>query len=656
MTDDLFEPRLGKIRSRGSGSRRYAHQVLAAINQAGGRRGHRSRYTGSRTGRGGTVAAVLASRDRYASYRARRVIVKARIVKLAGKGLNSAHAHLRYIQREGVTREGERGQLYGPDRVPPNGKEFLERSAGDRHQFRFIVAPEDGREYESLESFTRRLMKQMEQDLGTRLDWVAVDHYNTGHPHTHIMVRGVDDTGHGLVIAPSYISTGLRERAAELVCLDLGPRTDREIENGLNNEMTADRLTSLDRQLLHMKEIEKGVSPFFVNDAERQTLLAGRLKHLERMGLAEERRPGQWHLDDGLESTLRRMGERGDIIKNLHREMTEKNIVRNPADYRIFDPTHEHAKPITGRVIARGLSDELNDRHYLIVDSLDGQALYVDIGLGEKTGPTPEGSIIKITPKSVEPRQADRTVAEIAAKNGGRYGIGLHLKFDPSVSENFAATHVRRLEAIRRTVGDIKRELDGTWIIPPDHLDRIREYERSLARRAPVIVDKLSNISLEKQISADGATWLDRQLVSNNPEPTRDSGFGHEVRAAMRQRQQWLIEQGLAQEQQGMVSYKDNMLTMLQQRELKRIAGGIAKQTGREYTAAFVGNHIEGKVGKMLELASGKFSVIENSREFSLVPWRDVLEKNIGRYVSGHVRGGGIDWDIGRKRGLGIGM
>jgi type IV secretory pathway VirD2 relaxase len=368
MTDDIFEPHLGKIGNRGSGSRRYAHQVLAAINREGGRRGSRSRYTGSRTGRGGSMAAVLASRDRYASYRVRRVIVKARIIKLGGKGLDSAHAHLRYIQREGVTRDGERGELYGPDRErQPNGKEFLERSAGDRHQFRFIVAPEDGREYEGLDSFTRRLMHQMEEDLGSRLDWVAVDHYNTGHPHTHIMVRGVDELGHGLKIAPSYISNSIRERAAELVCLDLGPRTDREIEMGLNAEMDADRLTSLDRQLIKMKEIEKGVSPFFVNDAERQTHLAGRLKHLERLGLAEERRPGQWCIDDDLEPTLRRMGERGDIIKTMHREITQRNIARSPTDYDIYDPTAPETKPIFGRVIARGLSDELNDRHYLVV-------------------------------------------------------------------------------------------------------------------------------------------------------------------------------------------------------------------------------------------------------------------------------------------------
>src|SRR3546814_6344897 len=103
--------------------------------------------------------------------------------------------------------------LYGPDRDQVDGKAFLERADGDRHQFRFIVAPEDGAEYDELKPMIRRLMSQVEQDLDTTLDWVAVDHFNTGHPHSHIMLRGVDDRRKNLIIAREYMSHGLRERA-----------------------------------------------------------------------------------------------------------------------------------------------------------------------------------------------------------------------------------------------------------------------------------------------------------------------------------------------------------------------------------------------------------------------------------------------------------
>ena len=651
--DDDFKPKLGKPRSRGSkGGRKFLHQVLAASNLARGGVG-KSNFSGSRIGRGAGVGRVLASRDRHAAFRQRRVIIKSRIVRLSGKGMNGAKAHLRYIQRDGVTREGERGDLYNALENEADGKAFLDRAEDDRHQFRFIVAPEDGVEYEDLKPLTRRLMARIEEDLGTKLDWAAVDHFNTGHPHTHIMLRGKDDQGHDLIIARDYITTGMRERAAELISLDLGPRTDREIENRLRHEVEQERLTSIDRRL--MREMDaQGIVSASDRNAFQQTLRAGRLKKLGRLGLAEELRPGQWRLEAGLEDTLRRMGERGDIIKTLHREMAGKDIARSPADYVIHDPADPHTKPVTGRVLARGLSDELSDRHYLIVDGLDGRAHYIDIGRGEATEPLPDGSIVRVTPKSLDPRKVDRTVADVAAANGGRYNIDIHLKHDPRATESFAETHVRRLEAIRRATGAITREPDGTWIITPDHLDRVMDYERGRAKAAPVIVDKLSHISLEQQIGADGATWLDQELISGAPEATRDSGFGRDLRETQSRRRQWLIAEGLAREEQGNTIYRADMLATLRRRELTRVAGQLSEQLGLAYAETRQGEPVEGTLRRAVELASGKYAVVEKSREFTLVPWRPVLDRHIGQHVSGIMRGDSISWTIGRQRGLGI--
>ncbi len=653
MSDEDFEPWLGRMRDGGSKtSKRYKHQVIAAINRAGGRT-QRKGFSGKRIGRGGAVGAILANRDQFASYRQRRVIVKARIVRFAGKGLSGAQAHMRYLQREGAAREGERGQLYDADHDQVKGKDFLERSGKDRHQFRFIVAPEDSLDYDDLKPLTRRLMEQMEQDLNTRLEWVAVDHYNTGHPHTHILVRGRDDQDRDLVIAPSYISTGIRERAAELVRIDLGPRTDYEIEHQLRTEMTAESFTSLDRRLLRM-ESDGGVSSPFDENQLRQTLLAGRLKFLERLSLAEERRPGQWHLDVDLENTLRRMGERGDIIKTMHREMTERNIVRSPGDYEIYNPASSGAIPVVGRVVAKILSDELNDRYCLIVDTTDGKALYIDIGRSDTAGSAPEGSIVRIAPKSLTPRQADLTIVDVAAANGGRYNIDLHLKHEARATFTYAEAHMRRLEAIRRVTNALDREPDGTWLIKPDHLDRVVQYEKTLAKRAPVIVEKLSTLTLEQQIGTNGATWLDRELVSGMSEPPRDSGFGRELKDALNRRRQWLIEQGLAQEEQGHTNYRSNMLAVLQKRELTRAAGKLSEELGLAYAESRPGSRIEGTLTKSVELASGKFAIVERSREFTLVPWRDVLDKHIGKQISGIMRENGVSWTIGRERGMGI--
>ncbi|WP_262313277.1 hypothetical protein [Acidiphilium sp. AL] len=152
--DDDFEPKLGRIRSQGSKrGRKYLHRVLRVVALAGGRpRGgsstRHSTFHGSQIGRGASIGRVLASRDRYAAFRSRRAVVKSRIVKLAGNGVKAALAHLRYIQRDGVTREGESGRLYDAQQDRAGGKAFIHRADGDRHQFRFIVSAEDGDEYE----------------------------------------------------------------------------------------------------------------------------------------------------------------------------------------------------------------------------------------------------------------------------------------------------------------------------------------------------------------------------------------------------------------------------------------------------------------------------------------------------------------------------
>ncbi|TGP22545.1 DUF3363 domain-containing protein, partial [Mesorhizobium sp. M1D.F.Ca.ET.234.01.1.1] len=128
------------------------------------------------------------------------------------------------------------------------------------------------------------------------------------------------------------ISSGIRERAAELVSLDLGPRTDREIEQRLRQEIEQERFTSIDRRLLSIRDDDGLVSPAS-GDAFRQTLHQGRLRKLERMGLAEEVGAGAWRLGDELETTLRRIGERGDIIKTMHRELSGKGLARSAADW-----------------------------------------------------------------------------------------------------------------------------------------------------------------------------------------------------------------------------------------------------------------------------------------------------------------------------------
>lgn len=644
-----FEPRLGRLKaSPFSRGRKYLHAVLAAAARAGMAKRSGRAFNGSRIGRGGVAARMLRTGDRRSGLRARRAIVKTRLVRLGGKALGAARAHLRYIQRDGVARDGAPGRLYSALDDQADGKAFLERCDGDRHQFRLIVSAEDGAEYEDLRPLIRRFMARMEEDLGTRLDWVAADHVDTLHPHTHIMLRGRDERGENLVIAPDYIKRGMRERLAGLVSLDLGPRTDFEIERRQRLEVHAERLTALDRRLLRGMDADQVVRAAG-RDMADHAIRTGRLRKLGSLGLAEELGGGRWRLADDLEATLRRLGEQGDIVRTMQRALKAAGLERAGAEQVVHSA--ETGVLITGRIVERGLADEVRDRHYLIVDGINGRSHYVDIGKGERTEPLPERAIVRIVPRGPRVSDTDRRIAAIAAAHGGRYSIDIHRAAEPGTSVGFAETHVRRLEAIRRGVGGVDRAADGSWSVPPDFEAIAGRYEAQHAREAPVEVVLLSPLPLERLPQHDGATWLDRELVGPDEAP-RDQGFGRELRSALALRRAWLIEQGLGTAEGDRLVCRPDMLAVLQRRELLRVAAGIAEETGLEFAPARAGSRVEGVVRRRLDLASGRFALIENSREFSLVPWRPVLQRALGRQVSGTVREGGISWAIGRDRGL----
>lgn len=650
--DDDFTPRVGKQRSRGGGkrARRYLAAVVAAAVRSADKGAIRNRrFDGSRIGRGASIGRLLSSRDRLAAFRTRRVMVKTRLVRLGGKGLAAARAHLRYIQRDGVTREGAPGQLYSAERDDAGGKAFLERCYGDRHQFRFIVSVEDGLEYPDLKPFIRRLVGKMEEDLGTRLDWVAVDHFNSAHPHSHIMLRGVDDRGKNLIIAREYIAHGIRERAAELVTLDLGPRTRQEIEARLRHDIGEERLTAIDRQLINSMDAGRIVSSAD-RDPFQQSLRAGRLRKLASMELAENVGGGHWRLADDLERILRDIGERGDIIRTMQRELTARRLDRPWIGRSALNAGEADPEPVVGRVIMRGLADEHSDRQYLLIDGVDGHAHYVDIGKGDPVDPIPEDAIVRVTARTLAIRDADRVVAEVAAANAGHYSIDLHLRHDPSATQAFAEAHVRRLEAMRRARAGVEREPDGAWSIAADHIDRAAAYEARRQRDQPVNVATLSIAPLEQLPEAEAATWLDREIAAATPILTRDAGFGRDVRAALVQRGQWLIDAGLAAREGQRVRLQPQALALLERREVGDVARGLSRELGKPWHEHSEGERIEGLLTRRVDLKSGAFATVENSREFSLVPWREVLTRRIGKKVAGIMRADGISWQFGRGR------
>jgi type IV secretory pathway VirD2 relaxase len=681
--DDYFDfrPRLGRVRNRGgrgSDSRSFVAQVIRAAAKANGgplklaeMRGERQRSSGrkrprkgrcSRIGRGQAVADRLkrAAAERGPRQRLRRVVVKARIVRLKVSS-RAADAHVRYLQRDGTTRDGERGRLYGAETGAADGKAFTKRGREDRHQFRFIVAPEDGDRLSDLRTFTRDVMRQMEEDLGTRLDWVAVDHFNTGHPHSHVIVRGRDDQGKDLIIAQDYITDGVRLRAQERAMLELGPETDWELRAKLEAEVSAERFTRIDRAML--AEAEDGVLDVRpeagqVHGDFDRSLRIGRLQTLARYGLANETEPGVWTLSEQLEPTMRELGERGDIIKAINRALAAHGQQRGPESLSLYG--EEVGTPIVGRLIDKRLTDELGDRIGAVVDGIDGRVHHVALPDTSAAEQAPIGAIVEVG-RAHSQRPADHNIAEVA-RGTGVYRPSEHRALAEGGSvripggdyEAYVGGHVRRLEALRRA-GIVERVDADHWLIPEDFEARAAAYEAARVRQTQLRV--LCAYDLDWQVTSDGATWLDHQLVGRGRSSLATSGFGFEVRQALERRTDELIRQGHANRTaQGQLRIKADLIGTLTHQEVERVGRELAAERGLAFQPIREGQTVRGKLLSSAQLASGRFAMIDDGLGFNLVPWRPVLEKEIGRQVMGVMRGGDISWQLGRAIGVGIGL
>ncbi|QDL91072.1 DUF3363 domain-containing protein [Paroceanicella profunda] len=573
--DENFRIRPGRIRSRGSQrARPIIAQALAAAQRAGGHISRRGRIIapGRSTFGRGRVASLRATHR--LGHRSRQVVVKARVVRHGGRA--SLAAHLNYLQRDGVTRDGEKGMMFGADSQGLDRNAFAARCENDRHHFRFIVSPEDAPDMGDLKGFTRELMTQMEKDLGTSLDWRAVEHWNTDNPHVHVIVRGVAEDGQNLVISRDYIGEGMRATAREIVTRELGLRSDLDIRASLERQVDSERWTEIDRDLSRTlgREgvIDMAPEPDVRPDGDH-TLRIGRLRKLERLGLASEIAPGQWTLAGNAQTALRELGERGDIIKRIHKAMSDRGVDRGAAGY-VLQP--DPSQPVIGKLVDRGLHDELTGRAYAIVDGIDGRTHHVQFPDIEATGDCKPGAIVEL--RHFEDRK-------------GRQRVAL---------------------AVR------------------------------------------SDLDLSGQVHAPGATWLDRRNLSSEG---RDlgGGFGTEVRTAMEARAEHLADTGLARRQGQRIVFARGLLDRLKRRELDAAAKDLSAEIGLPHTPSKPGEYVAGTVRQRLALASGRFAMIDDGLSFQLVPWTPSLDRQIGKHISGVMRGdGGVDWSLGRGRGLGL--
>lgn len=344
-----------------------------------------------------------------------------------------------------------------------------------------------------------------------------------------------------------------------------------------------------------------------------------------------------------MEQTLTAMGERGDILRTMH-----KALKGQPRELVL---KAELATPVVGRIAAKGLTDELNDRGYLVVDGTDGRAHYVQLPTGADLAALPEGGIVEVKTAGAE-RSVDRNIARVA--RGGIYRTTDHLRQlrQAAVPDPLASVeiHVRRLEALRRS-GTVERLADGVWHVPSEFLSRAQVHDARQA--AGPAIELRSHLSIAYQVSAQGATWLDHQMVANpRDRDLSQMGFGAQVRKAMQDRQKFLVAQGLAEQRGARLLLAPNLLLRLRNRELTEAGKKIQNQTGLAHRLLRDGERATGVYRRTIQLTSGRFAMLDDGVGFSLVPWKPILEHRLGRAMSAVVRGSSVSWQLTTQPGM----
>ena len=352
-----------------------------------------------------------------------RVTVKFHLVRhqSSGHGQESLARHIYYLQRDGVGLDGADPKFYSLDKDGLDPETLSKEWAEDRHHFRVIISPERGCDIPDLQEYTREVMRRVERDLETKLDWVAVDHFNTDQPHSHVLLRGRSGE-QDLVIQQPYIKHGFRERAQEVATELLGERTKEHARESLTKQIHAERWTELDHLIKRIAEQQsdgRSINISQVNLRPGSTfkvdMIINRLIFLSGLDLASnesEKNPKRWGhhkdrflwvLNENYEKALRDLGDRNDVIKQIHQAMGREASSIVPYVERLGSLKSEDVKPekITGTVITKGRVDELSDSRFVVIEdhgSMTRRSVQAQVLASSEYDALETGSVVSLQP------------------------------------------------------------------------------------------------------------------------------------------------------------------------------------------------------------------------------------------------------------------
>lgn len=305
-----------------------------------------------------------------------RVMVKALVSRHSGKGAARGAklaSHVTYLGRLGAGEEGGQAEFFGPVRDEIDGAAATAGWGRDRHHFRFIISPEHGDRIADLKGYIREIMGRVSADLGEpRMNWIGVCHFDTDQPHAHVLIRGRRADGRDLVIPRDYVGYGFRARAQEAAQERLGDLRRQDAERRIWRETEADRFTAFDRRLIAAADVNGQVSDGIGGNDAWAALTRGRLRYLEKLGLAS-RVGRRYQLASDIEPRLRRLQLSKDVIRTLNQRRLE--------GARSIDQLAKGQ--VSGRVVKSGFHDELGGSPFVVVRAADGHEHYARMGVGK---------------------------------------------------------------------------------------------------------------------------------------------------------------------------------------------------------------------------------------------------------------------------------
>jgi hypothetical protein len=288
-----------------------------------------------------------------------------------------------YLVREGTERDGSRARLYGTDI-----EEYKQNMAGKN--FRIFLSPQSDKV--NLTDLTERFVKRLELQTGYKLFWQAANHYNTAHPHAHLLINGADKTGKEITFPKDIVKTFMRETARDICTSQLGIRTKEELALEKERELTSPRYTKLDRRIkeLCFGGFRPNLEGLTVN---RERILA-RLEYLRKLRLCAYR-DGGYTLSPRWEEDLRANGRYNAFLK-----ARDGLAYSDPSRLNVYSGAQGQ---IAGKVTKIYRTDgDASDNHALVLESPDGRAYFIplfkkpELRDGETRAALKEGDLVTV--------------------------------------------------------------------------------------------------------------------------------------------------------------------------------------------------------------------------------------------------------------------